>query len=278
MTRSLCLGENKLVLREKFKTLGEGDVLFKRLEYRGNDVAVISLTNVKNRNAMSGKMMVKLAKIVDELEQWKDGKAVILTGENGTFCSGADLMVARRILTHEEGEMMSSLMHDTVLRFKSLPFISVAAIQGQALGGGAELLLCCDFRLMANDSEIQFVQARLGVTPGWGGGTQLVNLVGRQQALKILMSCMKIDAKQAMSMGLADGIIPENTDGVESTCEWLLPYLKAPPAVIHAMKKVVLGESNEALQKTLDIERSIFKTMWSGKDNLRALEKGLKHR
>lgn len=138
ITRTFSLGGNQLVLREKFKTLGKGDVSFEKLNYQGHDIAVITLANDKSRNAMSGRMMVKLAEIVDELERWQDGKAVILNGLNKTFCSGADLTVARSILTHEEGEMMCSFMHDTVLRFKALPFISVAAVQGQALGGGAE--------------------------------------------------------------------------------------------------------------------------------------------
>ena len=142
VTRSLALaGENKRFLREKFKTLGRGDVLFERLDYQGHNIAVISLANPKNRNALSGKMMVKLAEIVDELQEWSEGKAVILRGVEKTFCSGADLAVAKNILTHEEGEMMCTLMHDTVLRFKYLPFISVAVAEGQSLGGGAEVSL-----------------------------------------------------------------------------------------------------------------------------------------
>ena len=138
ITRAFSLGEKQLTLQEKFKTLGEGDVSFKKLKYQSHDIAVITLANDRSRNAMSGRMMVKLAEIVDELERWQDGKAVIMNGLNRTFCSGADLTVVRSILTHEEGEMMCSFMHDTVLRFKALPFISVAAVQGQALGGGAE--------------------------------------------------------------------------------------------------------------------------------------------
>jgi ethylmalonyl-CoA/methylmalonyl-CoA decarboxylase len=139
VTRSLALaGENKRFLREKFKNLGGGDVLLQRLDYHGHNIAVISLANPKNRNALSGKMMVQLAEIVDELQQWSEGKAVILRGVENTFCSGADLVVARNILTHEEGEMMCTLMHDTVLRFKYLPLISVAVAEGQSLGGGAE--------------------------------------------------------------------------------------------------------------------------------------------
>ena len=141
VTRNVALaGEKKRFLREKFRSLGEGDVLFEKLEYQGHNIAVISLANPKNRNALSGKMMVKLAEIVDQLQHWCEGKAVILRGVEKTFCSGADLAVARNILTHEEGEMMSTLMHDTILRFKYLPFISAAVAEGLSLGGGAEVI------------------------------------------------------------------------------------------------------------------------------------------
>ena len=142
ITRSLALGaENRRFLRKKFKSLGGGDVLFEKIGYRGHNIAVVSLANPKNRNALSGQMMVKFAEIVDELQEWTEGKAVILKGVGNTFCSGADLAVARNILTHEEGEMMCSLMHDTVLRLKFLPLISVAMAEGQSLGGGAEASL-----------------------------------------------------------------------------------------------------------------------------------------
>ena len=142
ITRSLALGaEKRRFLREKFKSLGGGDVLLEKIDYQGHNIAVISLANPKNRNALSGQMMVKFAEIVDELQEWTEGKAVILKGVGNTFCSGADLVVARNILTHEEGEMMCSLMHDTVLRLKFLPLISVAMAEGQSLGGGAEASL-----------------------------------------------------------------------------------------------------------------------------------------
>ena len=181
ITRTFSLGENQVTLREKFKTLGEGDVSFKKLKYQSHDIAVITLANDSSRNAISGRMMVKFAEIVDELEHWHDGKAIILNGLNKTFCSGADLTVVCSILTHEEGEMMCSFMHDTVLRFKALPFISVAAVQGQALGGGAEasitkfLEICkeqmqaqtCHFSWLAQFSTaLQRGRAAVATAPG----------------------------------------------------------------------------------------------------------------
>lgn len=133
------LGNHLRSLRDKFRELGDGKVSLRQLEYKGHNIAVVSLENPKYKNALSGKMMVEMAEIVDILENWHDGKAILLKGVGNTFCSGADLTVAKSILSHEEGDMMATLMHDTVLRFKCLPLLSVALSEGQCLGGGAEV-------------------------------------------------------------------------------------------------------------------------------------------
>ena len=117
----------------------------------------------------------------------------------------------------------------------------------------------------------------MGVTPGWGGAVQLVDLVGKREALKTLASSKRIHPTQALDMGLVDEIIPQDTADVQNAvCDWLLPHLKPPPAVIHATKKCVMGNM-KPLEEFLEFERSIFKTMWSGEHNLKALEKNLKH-
>ena len=83
--------------------------------------------------------MVRLAEAVDELEQWEHGKALILHGCEGSFCSGADLSIVKTINTPREGNLMCSFMQRTLSRLESLPLLSVAAVEGRALGGGAEV-------------------------------------------------------------------------------------------------------------------------------------------
>ena len=127
------------MIQEKLKTLGAGDITLKTLEGSRKGGALISLVNPDHKNALTGSMMVKLAEIVDELESWKDGKALILHGVKGTFCSGADLSVARVLHTSEDGGQMCALMQKTLTRLRRLLLISVAVIEGKALGRGAEV-------------------------------------------------------------------------------------------------------------------------------------------
>lgn len=131
-------------VREKFRVLGTGDVILSKLTGNQKGVAVISLINPARKNALTGYMMVKLAEVVDELEQWKHGKAVVLHGSEGSFCSGADLSIIKAINTPEEGTLMCAFMQRTLSRLGRLSLVlklllSVAAIEGRALGGGAEV-------------------------------------------------------------------------------------------------------------------------------------------
>jgi ethylmalonyl-CoA/methylmalonyl-CoA decarboxylase len=132
--------------------------------------AVIEISNPDARNAFSGKMMAELADVVDELEKEEIQSkvtCVVLRGKSRWFCAGADLLVAKEQLSSREGGVaMGALMTDTLTRFRRLPLVSVAAIEGGAIGGGAELATACDFRLMDETAFIQFVQSRMGVSPG----------------------------------------------------------------------------------------------------------------
>lgn len=182
------------------------------LAYLGLDslqkVAVVEIHNPSARNALSGRMMAELADIVTRLEDplvHSGLNTVILKGTGGWFCAGADLRVAQKQLTsNEAGTAMGALMVDTLTRFRRLPLVSFAIIEGGAYGGGAELATSCDYRLIDSKAVIQFVQARMGVSPGWGGGARLYKLVGRQHALRLLCTATKTSPEEAVRLGLAD--------------------------------------------------------------------------
>lgn len=138
-TLSTLISFDEVHVRDKFKALGSGDVTVTKLRGNQQGIAVITLMNPERKNALTGYMMVKLAEAVDELEQWQDGKALVLRGSEGYFCSGGDLSVVKAINTPEEGNIMCAFMQRTLSRLGRLPLISVAAVEGRALGGGAEV-------------------------------------------------------------------------------------------------------------------------------------------
>lgn len=195
--------------------------------------AVIEIHNPTARNALSGKMMAQLADIVTQLEDpvvRSRLNAVVLTGTGGWFCAGADLQVAKQELSSSTaGTAMGTLMVDTLTRFRRLPLVSVALIEGGAYGGGAELSTACDFRIMEKSAVIQFVQAKMGVSPGWGGGARLYKLVGRQQALRLLCAAEKVTSTRAVDIRLVDSVFDkENETAASVVGNFLAPFDAVP--------------------------------------------------
>ncbi|XP_021246528.1 ethylmalonyl-CoA decarboxylase isoform X3 [Numida meleagris] len=109
-------------------------------------IGILTLNNSQLMNAFTGTMMLELQERVTELENWKDGKGLIIRGAGKTFCSGSDLNAVKAISNSKDGMNMCMFMQNTLTRLMRLPLISIALVQGKALGGGAELTTACDFR------------------------------------------------------------------------------------------------------------------------------------
>ncbi|KAL3666677.1 hypothetical protein V7S43_008306 [Phytophthora oleae] len=243
--------------------------------------AVLEIYNPSARNALSGKMMAQLADVVALLEDpnvHDKLNAVVLRGTGGWFCAGADLRVARQELNSPEaGAAMGALMVDTLTRFRRLPLVSVAAIEGGAFGGGAELATACDFRIVESNAVIQFVQSRMGVVPGWGGGARLYKIVGRKNALRLLCTAEKISSGRAIQLNLADedfNAISEEDSNAAIT-SFVEPFDVIAPAVSHGAKRVINHADDVSLDDVLAYEHDVFKTLWGGPANLEALKKAL---
>ncbi|XP_050530334.1 ethylmalonyl-CoA decarboxylase-like isoform X2 [Daktulosphaira vitifoliae] len=240
-----------------------------------NCIAKIQLNNPRVKNAISGKMMIDLEKIVDELESWNECKGAILYGADGNFCSGGDLNMAKKANTAKDGYAMGTYMHYILDRFQKLPFITVAYIDGTgALGGGAELCTACDYRLINHSATIGFVHARMGVIPAWGGAGRLMKIVGHQKTMDLLLEAKPIPATHALQMGLIDGIVNTFSDAVH----WLLHRVsKYPIDVINAIKYLRITY-HQCPETTSLMERKIMAPLWGGPANQAALQQYIKHK
>ncbi|KAK7887099.1 hypothetical protein WMY93_026720 [Mugilogobius chulae] len=271
-------GFNPDEIKEKLVAFQGGSIdLYKQ----DSGIAVLTVNNPSRMNAFSGSMMVDLEARVAELEHWSDGKGLILQGAAGTFCSGSDLNAVRAIANSQDGMKMCMFMQNTLTRLQRLPLISVALVEGKALGGGAELLTACDFVLMVQGSVVQFVHKHMGLVPGWGGAARLVRVVGTKNALKLLGGALKVDAELGLQIGLADDVLEDAEDQktMQQLAEnWLNNSIKGPPAVIQAVKKVIISGRELPLSDALRTEKEVFGTVWGGPVNLQALASKLKHK
>jgi len=241
-------------------------------------VAVLTLRNEARRNALCGTMMIQLADAVHELESWKQGVALVVTGAGRAFCAGADLHLAQKVInTPEQGQLMSELMSETLDRIAQLPMISVCAVNGAAFGGGAELTTATDWRVFASGATARFVQTQMAVSTGWGGAGRLTGIVGRRQALRLFLHSPLIDAEAALASGLADAVAPEGVNPADAAMElFVTPALRAAGsrAAIRSIKAAVAAHSSVSAGARR-AETQAFASVWASADNLRAVQKAL---
>ena len=169
---------------------------------------------------------------------------------------------------------MSALMIDTLTRLRRLPVVTVAAIEGMAIGGGAELTTAMDYRVAHPNVTLRFVHAHMGVSPGWGGATRLTRLVGRQTALQLLGTALPLNMAQALEYGLVDKVVSAESTMEETLVEFLDRYVHSNPGVLHAAKRVVAGSDDAAsFEEAVRNEHQVFCSMWGGEANQAALKK-----
>lgn len=229
--------------------------------------AEIVLDHPRARHALTVSMMCDLGEAVARVAEAPLTTLVLRSSTPDAFCSGGHLDdVQRALWSPEAGRTMAMAMGTILDTLRSLPIISVAAIAGPAVGGGAELATACDFRLLSPASSIHFVQARLGVAPGWGGARRLVDIVGRNRALHLLAEARPIPAAQAVALGLADGV---DDDPVTAAYRFLEAFDGVPSASLQAVKSQIVAAGDADRSR----EAAIFASVWSGPDHAAALHR-----
>ena len=176
-----------------------------RLE-RDGPLALIVLDDPGSRNVLGPAAMAAFEAIVDELAADTDARLVAVTGAGGVFSSGA--AIREHDVMADGGAILTDRGNALLDRLAALPVPIVALVNGHAVGGGAELALACDWRLMAPDAELRFVHATIGLVPGFGGLGRLRQILGPAGALRMLATHEAVNGRRALQIGLADEVVP----------------------------------------------------------------------
>jgi enoyl-CoA hydratase/carnithine racemase len=154
------------------------------------------------------------------------------------FCSGGDLKELELMRSAAEAASMARRMRATLDRLPQLSIPVIAGLNGDALGGGAELAVACDFRVAASHARIGFAQVTLGIVPAWGATERLAELVGRARALHLLLGGQAISATDAWRVGLLEEVVPSEEFDTR-LAEVARSIANAPPATIAGIKRSV---------------------------------------
>src|ERR1700692_4869488 len=174
------------------------------------DVLSIVIVRPAKRNALSLGVLQRLENIFSDHVSSPDVKLAILTGEGDrAFASGGDLVELADLRSVYDARALSLHGKAALNAIRRFPVPVIARINGVALGGGAELAVACDMRFASAHASIGFVHGRLAISPSWGGGVDLMQLVGYGTATRLLARAEVLNARQALDVGLFDGVAPE---------------------------------------------------------------------
>ena len=192
-------------------------------------------------------------------------KTLILTGSGSkSFVAGADISEMVNA-TPAEGRAMGLLAREAFGRLENMPQVTIAAVNGFALGGGCEISMACDIRVAAENAKFAQPECGLGILPGFGGTQRLARLVGKGRAKEMIFTCDMIDAQDAYRIGLANHVVPQ---------EELLDYCKAmagrimknAPYAVSLAKQVINSGADMDLDNGLKLEANIFGLSFSTED------------
>jgi enoyl-CoA hydratase len=200
-------------------------------------LAVITIDRPHARNAIALHTMDELEKAIDAAE---GALALVIRGAGDrAFVSGGDLKELSALRTEDQAVAMASQMRSICDRLADFPAPVIAALNGHALGGGAEVAVAADIRVAADDIKIGFNQVSLAIMPAWGGAERLADLVGRGRALLLAGSGAVLDAAEAQRVGLIDVLVPRST--FEDSWRSVARSLAVAPAA--EIKRVLTGVS-----------------------------------
>lgn len=170
---------------------------------RREDRIAVTLHRPEARNAISGRMIAELHRVCEDLE--REPKLMLLTGHGGVFAGGADIAELRRRGRDDALRGINSRLFE---RMRRLPLPTVAAVDGWALGGGAELAYACDIRIAGPHAVFGNPEPGLGILAGAGACWRLKELVGESVAKQILLAGRNLDAAAALTCGLVMDVVP----------------------------------------------------------------------
>jgi 3-hydroxyacyl-CoA dehydrogenase / enoyl-CoA hydratase / 3-hydroxybutyryl-CoA epimerase len=182
-----------------------------RLDIDADGIAWITFDDPDEKvNLLSSVSVSQLDLILEELARKKPTAIVFISGKPDVFIAGADIKELARIRDADHGTELSQAGHEILGKIEKLGVPSVAAIHGACLGGGCELALACEFRVVTDErkTQIGLPETQLGIIPGWGGTQRLPRLIGLRAALGIIVPGKSVDGVKALKIGLADAAVP----------------------------------------------------------------------
>lgn len=228
-------------------------------------VGVLTMNRPKALNALNSATIAELDQVLQREAADPAVKALVVTGAGEkAFVAGADISEMNG-MSPEQGRAFAAAGQRALARLEALPVVTIAAVNGFALGGGDELALACDLVYASEKARFGQPEVNLGLLPGWGGTQRLARRVGSMRALEIVLSGEMYDAARAKELGLCLEVL---------TAEKLLPHALAKakviasrgPVAVAAAKRALRAGTDAGLAQGLALEAEAFGLLFSTED------------
>ncbi|KFE70067.1 enoyl-CoA hydratase-related protein [Hyalangium minutum] len=245
-----------------------------KLETQG-PISTLTIDRPKALNALNSKTLQEIESALQSLGP--DTRVLIVTGGGEkAFVAGADISEMSSISAAQAREF-AALGHRVFLALESLPFPTIAAVNGFALGGGCELALACDLIYASEKAKMGLPEVSLGVIPGFGGTQRLARLVGKMRAKELIFSGSHVTAAQAKEYGMVLDVLPpeklmEHCQGVAAK------ILKNGPLAISQAKRVIEFGADQDLRAANELERQGFAVLFGSEDQREGMKAFLEKR
>jgi enoyl-CoA hydratase/carnithine racemase len=231
-------------------------------------VAVIRIDRPKV-NALNVELVEDLSAACREVSADRDVRAVVVYGGERTFSAGADLKEMAEG-TPEDVRARVGALQRVCDEVQALPLVTIAAVNGYALGGGCEVALACDFRVASAGAKLGQPEIVVGLIPGAGGTQRLPRLIGPARAKWMIFTGEFVDAETALSWGLVDEIA--EGDAIDLALERASRYASGPTLSLAAAKRAIEEGLDGSMRDGLDRELDAFVELFSTDDTRHGLE------
>ena len=237
----------------------------------------VTLNRPEKLNALSPDLLEMLRDVFETHAADAGLKAAVLRGMGDkSFAAGGDLRVLSGIRTLDGAMEMADHAKEMLEPIRRFPVPVIAVLNGDALGGGAELAMACDYRVAAVHARIGFVQGRLNISTAWGGGIDLMQRIGASRGLGLLCRSELLDCESAMAGGVIESFPREGQSLDDHLAEFLAPILRQKTQTLRAFKALARGV-REGLPRTelYRLETRMLAEAWVHPDHWEAADKVL---
>ena len=234
----------------------------------------ICINRHEKRNALSMATLDAIAAAFDGAASDEDLRLAVLTGAGEkSFAAGGDLKELASVKGEEAAIRMATHAKAALATVRNFPLPVVAALNGDALGGGAELAMACDMRIAASHARIGFIQGKLGITSAWGGGVDLMRLIGPARALQMMTRIEVLAPADARAMGLYNAVADAGMSLEDALEAFIAPMRGQSPHVMRSFKAMALHLRQNNREEMDRLETRNFGVAWAHPDDDRAVER-----